>query len=229
MNIAEFTPPIELHNNLNPNLWDGEHLRKDVLVALLRIAKEYYKFLNVQAPIVDIVISGSQANYIYTKHSDLDLHLIMPYDQVQCDMEVADLFDTKRKLWKENHDITIRGVPVELYVEDVSEPAVSSTYSIIKQQWISKPKMPDAGSYDEPEVKRLVELWERIISSAISTGQLDLCVKVKDMLKAFRQAGLDKGGEYNPANLAFKSLRNDGYVGKLMGTIADLTDKKLSI
>lgn len=229
MNIAEFTPPIELHNNLNPNIWDGEDLRKDVQVALLRIAKEYYKFLDIQAPVVDIVISGSQANYNYTKHSDLDLHLIMPYSQVKCDTEVKELFDTKRRLWKENHNITIRGVPVELYVEDVNEPAVSATYSIIKNKWISKPSMPSADSYDEPEVRRLVELWERIISSAIATGQLELCVKVKDMLKAFRQAGLDKGGEYNPANLAFKSLRNDGYVGKLMGTIADLTDKKLSI
>lgn len=229
MNIAEFTPPIDLHDNLNPNLWDGEHLRQTVRVALLRIAKEYYRFLNIKVPIVDIVISGSQANYNYTQHSDLDLHLIMPYDQVDCDIEVADFFDTKRKLWKENHNITIRGVPVELYVEDVNEPAVSSTYSVLKGNWISKPSLPSPDSYDEPEVRRLVELWERIISSAIETNQLDLCIKVKDLLKSFRQAGLDKGGEYNPANLAFKSLRNDGYVGKLMGTIADLTDKKLSI
>ena len=229
MKIAEFTPPIELHDNLNPNIWDGEDLRTDVRVALLKIAKAYFKFLNVQAPIMDLVISGSQANYNYTKHSDLDLHLIMPYSQVDCDMDVSELFDTKRKLWKENHNITVRGVPVELYVEDVNEPAVSSTYSVVKGKWISKPSMPDSSDYDEPEVKRLVDIWERVINSAIATDELDLCEKVKDLLKTFRQAGLDKGGEYNPANLAFKSLRNDGYVGRLMATIATLTDRQLSI
>ena len=229
MNIAEFTPPIELHNNLNPNLWDGEDLRTDVRVALLKIAKEYYSFLDVQAPVLDVVVSGSQANYNYTKHSDLDLHLIMPYSKVQCDMEVGELFDTKRKLWKENHNITIRGVPVELYVEDVEEPAHSSTYSLVRGKWISQPTIPDASSYDEPEVQRLVEIWERVINAAVGTGKLALCEKVRDLLKAFRQAGLDKGGEYNAANLAFKSLRNDGLVGKLMSTIANLTDKQLSI
>jgi len=76
---------------------------------------------------------------------------------------------------------------------------------------------------------RLVQVWERVINSAVDTGNLEICKKVKDMLKVFRQAGLDKDGEYGSVNLAFKSLRNDGMVGKLMSAIVDLTDKDLSI
>ena len=53
--------------------------------------------------------------------------------------------------------------------------------------------------------------------------------KLKDMLKKFRKAGLAKDGEFGPANLAFKSLRNDGLVGHLMSAITKATDKQLSI
>jgi hypothetical protein len=105
-----------------------------------------------------------------------------------------------------------------------TSPAAQTTFAL----GLSTPSA-DSQAADEPEVKRLVDIWERVISSAIATGELALCEKVKDLLKTFRQAGLDKGGEYNPANLAFKSLRNDGYVGKLMSTISTLTDKQLSI
>jgi hypothetical protein len=228
MSIVEFTSPIDIHSELNPSLWDGDHLRKDVRVALMKIAKEYYNFLDINVTIMDLIITGSQANYNYTKYSDLDLHLIVPYDKVNCDMGIDELFDTKRKLWKSQHEIEIHGVPVELYVEDVDEPVIGSTYSVVRGEWLKKPEIPQA-SYNIYEVKRLVALWEKIINSAILTNNLEICQKIKELLKTFRQAGLDKGGEYSSANLAFKSLRNDGLVGKLIDAIRKQTDKKLSI
>lgn len=228
MSIVEFTNPIDIHSQLNPALWDGDHLKKDVRVALLKIAKAYYNFLDINVTLMDLVITGSQANYNYTNYSDLDLHLIVPYDKVNCDMGIDELFDTKRKLWKSQHEIEIYGVPVELYVEDIDEPVIGSTYSVIRGEWLKKPEIPQA-DYNIHEVKRLVALWERIIKSAIATDDLEVCTKIKDLLKTFRQAGLDKDGEYSSANLAFKSLRNDGMVGKLIDAIRKQTDKKLSI
>ena len=228
MSMFEFTDPIEVHTELNPNLWDGDHLRKDVHVALLRIAKEFYDFLNVDVRVDDVIVSGSQANYNYTKHSDLDLHLIVPYSQVQCDVGVAELFDTKRKLWKEEHDITVNGVPVELYVEDIEEPAVSSTYSIVKNQWIKQPVQSDV-KYNRAEIEDSVTAWERLIKHAIEQKNLSLCLQLKDLLKKYRKLGLKKSGEFGAPNLIFKSLRNDGVVEQLMTTIRQLQDKELGI
>jgi hypothetical protein len=228
MSIVEFTDPIDIHSELNPNIWEGDHLRKDVQVALLKIAKEYYKFLDIDVTLMDLIVTGSQANYNYTKYSDLDLHLIVPYDSVQCDMAVDELFKTKRDLWRSQRNISVKGVPVELYAEDINEPVTGATYSVVKNEWLKKPTPIDA-TYDINEVKRLVELWERIIDKAIATENLDVSRSVKDLLKTFRQAGLNKGGEMHPANLAFKSLRNDGYVGKLIDSIRSLTDRALSI
>lgn len=228
MSIVEFTKPIDIHSTLNPKLWIDEELRNDVRVALLKIAKEYYKFLEIDVPLIDLIVTGSQANYNYTDYSDLDLHLIVPYDRVQCDMAVDKLFRTKRDLWREERNIQIRGVPVELYAEDVDEPVKGSSYSVVRGEWINRPT-PINADYDVENVKRLVELWERIIDKAIATQQLAVCEKVKDLLKTFRQAGLAKSGEMNSANLTFKSLRNDGYVQKLLDAIVKLKDQQLSI
>ena len=228
MNIAEFTPPIELHNELNPKLWKDQDLQKDVEIALLKIAKEFYRFLDVDVKIVDIQVTGSQANYNYTEHSDLDLHLIVNFKNIDCDVSVNELFDTKRKLWKEHHDINIKGIPVELYVEDLNQPAVSSTYSLIKNKWIKKPEKP-TGSYEESEVRRVVAIWEKVIDNAIAIENLELLIHIKDLLSQFRKTGLSKSGEYGVPNLVFKSLRNDGKVSLLMKKIGDLKDRQLSL
>lgn len=228
MSIVEFTDPIDLHDSLNPEIWDGEHLRQDVRIALLKIAKEYYSFLDINVPLMDVIITGSQANFNYTKYSDLDLHLIVPYEKVRCDMAIDELFRTKRDLWRATREILIHGVQVELYAEDVEEPVTGSTYSVVRGEWLKKP-VPIKAKYDKKEVMRLVDLWERIIDKAIATDSLEVCLSVKSLLKSFRQAGLDKSGEMNPANLAFKSLRNDGYVGKLIDAVRKLKDEQLSI
>jgi hypothetical protein len=228
MRISEFTPPIEINKTLNPKLWDGEQLRLDVKETLLKIAKEFYDFLDTEVTVLDLLITGSQVNFNYTKHSDLDLHLIVPFSQVDCELPVKEFFESKRKLWNKSREITIRGVPVELYVEDVDEPAVSSTYSVIKDSWIKKPNLSDV-AYDEDSVKKFVEIWEKIIDSAVQSKNIDVCKRVRETLASFRKSGLAKYGEYGIPNLVFKSLRNDGKIELLMNTITDLSDAELSI
>ncbi len=52
---------------------------------------------------------------------------------------------------------------------------------------------------------------------------------LKLKLKKFRQSGLDTGGEFSYENLAFKLLRRNGYIGKLLDIQTKTTDNKLSI
>jgi hypothetical protein len=66
----------------------------------------------------DITITGGQVSYYYTDKSDLDLHLIVDMNNTTCDREAAELFDTKRLLYAEEHNIEVYGIPVGLYVED---------------------------------------------------------------------------------------------------------------
>ena len=219
---------FKLQDQLNPKIWEHDTLRPDVRVALMKIALEFYKFLKVDARIVDVIISGSQANYNYTEHSDLDLHIIVDYSQVQCEYPVDELFDTKRLLWKEQHDISIHGIPVEMYVEDTANPAVSSVYSVIKDTWIKTPTR-EVKPVDNAKVEAATKKWARLIMITLHHNNLGVARKVKDMLKMYRQTGLSREGEFSVANLAYKTLRNEGYVHKLMDAIRHLQDASLSI
>lgn len=228
MYIFEFNPPIEIHDTLNPTLWDGDQIRREIQVKLLKIAKEFYDFLAIPVQIDDVLITGSQANYNYTSQSDIDLHLVVDFDNVQCDQEVRELFDTKRRLWKQTHDITIRGIEVECYVEDSNEPAVTSSYSLIHQEWIKQPNK-NIKDYDQAKVEELATMWSKVIDQAVASADLDVIKAVKNSLAIFRRRSLAKDGEFGSGNLAFKALRNSDYISRLMTAYSDAKDAQLSL
>lgn len=229
MHIVEFVDPIKHHKVLNPKLWEGDRLKNDVRGALMRIAQDFKTYIDVPFKVVDIIIAGGNANYNYTAHSDIDLHLIADFDSVDCDREAAELFDTKRLLYKRDHDIQIRGIPVELYVEDLRQPAVSASYSLVHDRWITHPPetIPE---YDDVELARMVEVWHVVIRHAMQTGDLHACRTVLNLLRKYRQLGLKQpAGEFSVPNLVYKSLRNDDTLKGIMILINRLHDQQLSI
>lgn len=219
---------ITVHDNLNPVLWKGEQLRPEVSRKLMEISKEFYKFLKVSAPIKDIMIVGSQANYTYSVYSDIDLHLIFDFSLIKCDEPIEELFDTKRKLWKEQHNIEIYNIPVELYVEDHDKPSISSAYSILKNEWVRHPKTPKI-YYNVDEVKKIVTIWENILRTVISTKNYEVCKHAFELLRKYRKDGLKEQGEFGPINLAYKTLRNSGIITELLYLIRTLQDQELSL
>jgi hypothetical protein len=226
--MNRFEQPGQVHQTLNPVLWDGKELKKPVQIALLRIAKAYWQFLGIDTRIDDVLVTGSQANYNYSRHSDIDLHLVVDYNSVECDMAIDDLFKTKRDLWKLEHDIDIHGIPVEVYVEDLNKPAVSATYSIVKNQWIKPPAKIDA-QVDVKRIERICLSWIILITTRLATKDLEQIVQVKDMLWQYRKKGLAVEGEMGVPNLVFKALRNSGVTDKLLAAVRLLRDKNLSL
>ena len=228
MRILELDLGFEQHNELNPLLWQGEDLRPEVKMALLKIAKDFIEYVEVPFEVKDLVLTGSQLGYYYTKHSDLDLHIIVDFDTVNCDREAAELFDTKRLLYKKQYDISIHGVPVEVYIEDSNFPAVSATYSLGKGGWKIKPdSQPE--EIDSDEIIRMSKIWQTVIGKAIESNDLETGRKVLKMLRNYRKLGLKQTGEYGIENLVYKTLRNSKIIEKLMKMIGDLHDQSLSI
>lgn len=226
--MNDFKDPVEIHSTLNPVLWDGTELRPEVQTALLRISDEFYNFLNVSAPVYDVIISGSQANYNYTEDSDLDLHVIIDFKEIACEEPIEELFNAKVKLWKSKHDINVYGINVELYVEDLGKPAITSSYSLLKKSWIKIPERKKV-EYNKSEVIRVFKIWAKLINFLIRSRDLEMCLEIMNMLKDYRKLGLQDSGEFGVPNLVFKSLRNNGYIERLSNTITELTDSKLSI
>ena len=228
MRILELDLGFEQHNELNPLLWQGEELRPEVKVALLKIAKDFVEYVEVPFEVKDLVLTGSQLGYYYTKHSDLDLHIIVDFNTVDCDREAAELFDTKRLLYKKQYDISIRGVPVEVYIEDSNFPAVSATYSLGDGGWQVKPDSQPQ-EIDTEEIVRMSKIWSTVIGKAIESNNLETGRKVLKMLRNYRKLGLKQTGEYGIENLVYKTLRNSKIIEKLMKLIGDLHDQSLSI
>lgn len=113
---------IEKHDALNPKLWDENgNLKPEVREKILEIAKEFTDGLKedgIKFDLKDIRLVGSNCSYNYTDKSDLDVHLIMDTDSLECPDDLYPLlYSAYRSLFNGKLDIDFYGIPVELYVE----------------------------------------------------------------------------------------------------------------
>ena len=218
---------VVFHNELNPAFWEHGKMKPMVRYKLMQTAMDFVKFIGVkQLRLSDIIITGSNASYNYTKHSDVDLHLVVKMDNNDV---MKELFDAKKGLWNEQHDVKIKDYDIEVYVQDAEEPHISSgMYSILNDNWIKEPKPVRPEIDDMSVVKKYHELRNEI-DKTIKTGSKEKLEKIKKDIKKMRQSGLDKAGEFSAENLAFKMLRNLGDMERLMKAIAHLHNKELSL
>lgn len=221
---------VKFHNRLNPVLWMGDHLKDDVREHLLKIAQDFVTYLGVKdLDVKDVTISGSNAAYSYTKHSDLDLHIIIDIDKLTNDEVYRELFNAKKTLYNDTYDIEIKGIPVELYVQDSKEPHVSlGEFSLMHNKWIHIPKKRRA-NFDELATKVKFNALRELVELAIKTRNIDRVEKVVSIIKRYRKAGLDKAGEFGPENLAYKAIRKQGGIQQLYDLKNELHGEKLSI
>lgn len=224
MNLGQLQP-------LNPKLWEARNkLKPEVRGALLRIAEDFYDYVDIKFPILDIVITGSNVNYNYNKDSDLDLHLITDYDLLDCKDEAEELFDTKRHLYERDNNIRIYGIPVTLYVENVHSPGESAgLYSIKQDRWLKQPTkhLPEI---DQQRFTEELEAWQTIIDHTAELKDLDTAETALQLLRQYRRMGLkQKQGEFSTANLVYKQLRQTKDLARLQDLVQKLHDDWLSI
>jgi hypothetical protein len=233
------------NDELNPKFWDKKVNKEgdvkfefDPLVRkkLLKIADDFFsKFddLLKGAKIQDIQLTGSLANFNYTDYSDLDVHVLINFSDVDAPKDVLkSAVDGIRFIWNLRHDVVVRGHDVELYLQDSKEPhTASGLYSLKDNKWIRKPKF-DPPAVDEQDVNKKFDG----LASDINQLQNKLLLvqnvpsdakelykranKVKEKIQKMRKEGLSKSGEFSVGNLAFKKLRNEGYIEKLIDIIS---------
>jgi pyrimidine deaminase RibD-like protein len=221
---------ITFHNTLNPKLFVGQRLRPEVSKQLKIIANDFLTELGIRdLAVKDITISGSNAAYSYTPHSDLDLHILVDMNKLSNDEIYKELFNAKKTIYNDSHNVKIHNVPVELYVQDTNEPVKSlGEYSILDDKWLRLPTKRRA-NLDQAATKLKYQKLEKLISRAIKSQSLSKISEVLKTIKRYRQAGLDKGGEFGPENLAYKALRSQGLITKLYALRDKLHSEKLTI
>jgi len=227
------------NGKLNGELWKNSQLRPEVRKTLLRVAEDFFDDLDIPwAELEDIRLTGSSANYNWSKYSDIDVHLIVDYSLVDKNEDFAEAYFTARKnLWNNEHDISISGYDVEVYVEDPDAKHTSSgIYSIMMDEWIKKPKL-NKPRIDKRAIKDKSNTIMRLINDLIVdklkekdyTGAIRSAEKMSEKLKKMRKTGLDTRGEYSTENLTYKILRRNGYLQKLWDAKIDAYDQMMTM
>lgn len=230
-------------DSLNSEIWDNHDnieeskMNPEIRDGLLDIANEFVEFLGFDIFVQDVTMTGSLANFNWSDYSDIDLHIIYDFKESGEQEELfKDLFNLKKTVFNSQHDITVKGYEVELYVQDMNEPHMSTgVYSVLYDEWLERPE-PKEVKIDKKKIEDKSQQWMDIIDNTIEdleVSDLESSVEkldsVKEKIKKFRTSGLEKGGEYSYENLVFKFLRRNGYIQKLFDNKNDLIDKSLSI
>jgi hypothetical protein len=239
LTLNEFVTGLEYHEDLNPVLWNGDALLPDVRVALAKIASNFIEFLGIDRSMVtDVAITGSNCNYNYSPQSDIDMHVIAQYSpdhHNHLGIGVQSAFDSFKTLYNEERHISVHGFPIEVYVQPTSEHFTSNAgvYSLTKGTWIQHPVKTQV-DLDSREIQRKAKPVMRDIDNIVhgkmaSVVALPMIKSVKAKIKQLRAAGLEAGGEFGVENLAFKAIRNAGYLDKLSKYSEALKDSSLSL
>jgi hypothetical protein len=209
----------QTHSELNPDIWIDGDLKPELQEGFMKIAQKFYDFLETNASMYDVILIGSNANYNWTKYSDIDLHVIINYMEVGDNMHlVKNYLHAKKSVWNQNFPLKYKGMNIELYAQDSNDDLHSSVgiYSVGHKKWIRKPKA-DLISIDDSTIEQKAAPYEYEINK-LKEDDPRLEQKIKDILfrlRHLRQVGLEAEGEYSLENLAFKHLRNKGLIERL--------------
>jgi len=222
------------NQTLNPKLWIGDELRPKLKDGFIKIATAFYDFLDIEStPVLDIILVGSNANYNWTEYSDIDLHVVVNYLEIGDNLYlVQNYLQAKKSIWNSKYPLQLKGMNIELYAQDLNENLHSSVgiYSLMHDQWIQKPKS-DIIMIDDDAIRKKADPYVYEIEK-LNTQDPELQEKIEDIqqrLRHLRQSGLNAAGEYSIENLAYKHLRNKGYIDRLKELAQTLTMNQLAL
>jgi len=228
---------FEVHDTFDPSIWDDEVLNSEVRSGLLKITNDFLIDLPFNITPKDITLTGSLANYNWSKYSDIDLHIILDFTEVDENLElVREFFRQLQTNWNNRHDITMKDYEVEIYFQDSNEPHISTgVYSIQNNVWLIKPTpMPVSIDYANvrkkaEEVSDRIDHIEKMMIDDEGEEVLDAVDRLKAKIRRMRKAGLEGAGQYSVENLAFKVLRRSEELRRLSDLKAKAYDELMSI
>ena len=89
--VSEIVKPEEvdlssfvMRNTLNSKIWKSEDkIDPKIRKQLLKIADDFVEFLDIPwVEVIDVTLTGSLANYNWSEYSDIDLHIIFNFQDI---------------------------------------------------------------------------------------------------------------------------------------------------
>lgn len=219
---------IEVHDTLNPKLYNGMEMKQEVFDKLTEIYKEFLDFIDIPLNIVDVEVVGSNASYNYNENSDIDLHIIVNSEVTYVEPTILrQLYNDRKGAFNRDYDITVEGIPVELYIEDVNDGnATNGRYSLLEQRWVVEPQPIH---YDIPDISQDLMSYQEKCSELLASDNAEEVRQFINDLYMLRKLGLAESGEASVGNLVFKELRSMNMLQDLKDHYYELRSKDLSI
>ena len=206
MDTSEILKSFDSQDDLNSKIWEKEgnsyNIKSEVREKLLETSNIFIDSLGVDVIITDIIMIGSLVNYNWSKYSDIDLHIVVNFNQFSENTKdlYLEFFDLKKIIFNQKHDITMFGYDVECFVQDENTEAFSSgVYSILYDMWMNEPKKINKETIDKELIKERSKQWMRIIDGVVDNIEdedpeeiKNIVKKYKEKLKNFRNCGLEK-------------------------------------
>jgi predicted nucleotidyltransferase len=236
--MSNIVTKLRIYNKtLDPSLWNKKTLKPEVREALLKVAEDFYNSTDLNGDIHNVLFLGSSANYNWTPTSDIDVHIVIDIAAEKINEEYARKFmDGLAFKWNTEHDIEVKGHPVEVYLQDIREPNSTpqqarpgaSIYSLYEGKWLLAPN-PQNIKLDSDKIRKKFQLIKRKIDTLIKTEDVERLKSLMKSIRNYRNTGLAKGGEFSVENIVFKALRHSGDLKKMKDTINNIYDRKLSL
>lgn len=245
MGLNDILNSFRIKDELNTYIWTGGEdggytMKPKVRNKMLQIANDFIESFNIPVVVSDIIMTGSLANYNWSEFSDIDIHIIVDFDQFEDDKKEVyeELFYLKKSIYNKNHNITIYSFDVELYVEneqEIKDVKSIGKFSILSNEWVEEPSKEKV-DIDYNRIQQKSKKWMKGIDILIDTIEDEdydtatkLIEKYNNKLRKYRVSGLKSDGEYSDENLVFKTLRRNGYLEKLRNLKNELSDKYLTL
>tara|TARA_R110002020_G_scaffold33501_4_gene101994 strand:+ start:301 stop:1335 length:1035 start_codon:yes stop_codon:yes gene_type:complete len=230
---------VKFYNKtLNKKFWsEDKKFDPEIRDKLLAISEDFIDNLDLEGVTIhDITLTGSNSNYNYNEYSDLDVHILIDYKDINDDEElVKRALDGRRFIWNLRHNITLNDHDVEMYMQDKDEPHIASgLYSLRDDEFIIEPKFNEP-KIDERDVYKKAHALEKevqILKEKIAFAKGEKARRLhtranrlKQKISKMRRRGLAREGEFSVENLAFKVLRNTNVIGDLIDLASKSYDR----
>ena len=220
-------------HELVPNIWKPNgKLDSRIRLKLLDIADDFWKYVNLTwVKPSGIILTGSICNFNWSQYSDIDLHLIVDFDEIDEKTEfVKDYLDSKKNEWNNEHSgLQIMGYPVELYVQNLGEmPESNGIYDLEENDWVREPNPDDIKSIGlnkfsiKEKAAKIMTIIDDMYDALASTDDSHKIEQMGDdasylwkKVKEMRKSSLEKNGESGSGNIVYKILRREFYLDKL--------------
>lgn len=226
---------------LCPLIWDKEEgksweIDPKAKRKFFRIAKEFYsefKSLLKQRDIYDIQITGSIANLDWNSNSEIDIHVLVNFD----DIDKGNLRDIKNEIesicfeWDLKNNPKFKGHDIDLFVQDKRDPhSYSALYSLMNNKWIKAPNEEEIEIDDRDadkkydsivfSIERLETIFKEIQDKEKVKKYYRLGLELKRRIQKIKKSYDSSEDSFSVEGMVYKKLKNSGYIEKLIEILA---------